>query len=278
MIPLGILGGASLRAPLPPSAVFDSSMLSGRTYVFSVDQSNIYKGTRTSDGLAVNDLDTAMRIDSGPGPSTIRTFVGQGFVDAQLRANIFGPGLNGVRAMSHHYFRLYARPTGTAVPSASGTIGNLVGASAKTLIFAGTIHDAAADYGNVVNNAAIISDTSSYLGLHYYKSGSNAVLQWYSYSSDFYVVTAEVPLGVPFVVACRHASSILGISVNNGPWFTTGSGGATGSVAAEASLFYTYGFTNNCDMGALVTCNANNSNANIAACCTSAGAMIGLAI
>lgn len=266
------------NAAAPPPSGFDSSMLSNRTFVFSMDQSAIYKGLSTDNGLATADMDDVQRIDSGPGPSTIRTFA-HGFGPGRFRRRNgwYGTGLDAVQNQAAANMDLYTRPTGNATPTAAGAMSTLFAAGAKTLIFAGTIHDAPADSGVVYGNASVLSEGGGYLGLHYYKSGSNAILQWYNYAAGEMIRTATVPLGVPFVVACRHASSTLGVSVNNGAWTTTGSSGNTADMTSQARLMY--GATaNSLEFAILVTCNANNSDANIAACCTSAGTMIGLTI
>lgn len=264
----------------PPPAGFDTSMLTGRTFVYDPTESLVLKGVTTTDGSPTTDGDPVKRIDSASGPGTVRTFalpsIGTSAFDWEV--DEFGPGRHGMGGpLSVDYrFSLFNRPSAGAAPSASQAISTLFAAGNKTFIFAGRIDAAATDVGLPYSNNAILSDDAQYLGLHFYRSGSNAVLQWYSYDSSAKVVTATVPLGVPFVVACRHAGGSLGISVNNGAW-TTAAASNTSLLTGQA-LALSGSVPSDSIVGAFVTCNANNSNVNIAACCTSAGALVGLTI
>lgn len=264
----------------PPSLSFDTSMLTGRTFIYDPTASLILKERTTTGGSPSADGDPVQRIDSSAGPTTIRSFTvaGAGTTAFDWRVNEFGPGKHAIEGEMGPDLRfdLFNRPSAGNAPSTVAAMSALFAAGAKTLIFAGTINAAGPDQGNVYGNAALLADHSNYLGLHYYRSGTNAILQWYNYDSSVKVVQATVPLGTPFVVACRHASGVLAIRINNGTWVTTTSSG-TGLLTAQATALSGF-IGDNVNVGAFVTCNANNSDANIAACCTSAGALVGLAI
>lgn len=266
---------AESAAP-PPVTGFDTSMLTGRTFVFSPYDSAMFKGAQADAGSPANG-ETVPRIDSAPGPSSIRTLWGGGqftYLDS-----MFGPGLKGLRYVATTFSGLlYTRPTGNNPPASNRPTSDLFAAGQKLIIFAGTIYDASANRGSAYLNDMLLADNSGYCGLHYYKSGSNIVLQWMNYTSGEVVRTATVPAGAPFVIACRHSGSSLGVSVNNGAWATTGGSGNTGSLADYVRAFEA-NITASVAVAALVTCNnANTNNANVAAACTSAGKLVGLTI
>lgn len=243
----------------PPEAGQPPDTYPGLTFWFGGDESVMYTNTGASNVTSTTDGVEPRRIDSAGG---ISRSLGNNASNFGVYANPIVGSARGVKRTPTYQNVAYfgAKPSGSNNVTSLHNMTTYVTTSVKRLVVLVKVDDAAADVGYAYGNHAVISDTAGYCGLHFYKSGSNVVFQWYNWSGGEVRVEITVPLGEWCVLECKHQGGQIAMRKNGGSWVTAASG-TTDTLGSVAQFLAGSGADSNLSVPQFALYNANRADA-----------------
>lgn len=234
-----------------------------------------YQGLDSTTTQATSNGDPVNRVDSDNSVSRVWAS-NVGVIPAQRKIPAIGSA-NGMRlhGTSNGQLIAYTKPSAGANPSTRTTVANLFTSSNAIIVCAVKVDDAGMDTGTTYTNEILLGD-ADYMGLYFYKSGSDVVFKAYNFSSggENPTCTATEALGQWAIITYIHRSNLVKIR-KNGVEIASVSSVATASTAGNmvtGAAFSTTDFT----LAQLCTYNAAVTDANILEVERWFGAKVGL--